>query len=241
MVPLLLCGQEQTSPPAFELASIRPHEGPLTRTKDFSSSGPRLRLEGYSAVMLVMEAYNLENYQVFLNTQVPWYTEKYFNILANAPGDTAPTKEQFRRMLRTLLTDRFQLKMHREMKDTPVYGLVTGKNGPKLKASLPDSPRVANTRVNGRNQNMDLSHCDMDCLAQELAIFVDRPVINKTALTGTYAIKLEATPFYRLNNPQPTDISVFDAVQDVFGLKLEKLTAPVEVLVIDSLEQPSAN
>ena len=61
-----------------------------------------------------------------------------FDIVANAPGEGTPTGDDVRRMLQTLLADRFQLKLHRETKERPVYALVVAKNGPKLKESAPD-------------------------------------------------------------------------------------------------------
>ena len=71
---------------------------------------------------------------------------------------------------------------------------------------------------------------------------MDRPIVDKTGLTGTYAFKLEATPEFRINNnPESSDISVFTAVQEQLGLKLEAQKAPVEILVVDHIEKPSGN
>jgi uncharacterized protein (TIGR03435 family) len=70
----------------------------------------------------------------------------------------------------------------------------------------------------------------------------DRPVIDRTGLTGTYKLRIEATPEFRINgNPQPDDLSIFTAVQEQLGLKLEPSTAPVDILVIDSAQKPSEN
>ena len=71
---------------------------------------------------------------------------------------------------------------------------------------------------------------------------VDRPVIDKTGLTGKYEIRLEATPEFRINNnPQPEDLRIFDAIQQQLGLKLEPQKAGIEVLVVDRMDKPSAN
>jgi uncharacterized protein (TIGR03435 family) len=167
-----------------------------------------------------------------------------YDIAAKAEGDGSPTRAEFRPMLQTLLAERFNLKFHRETRAMPVYALVVGKNGPKFKESAPDAPRVANFGVNGRNQNMTLTQATIDTVADTIKgiFFVDRPVLDKTGLTGKYDIKLEATPEFRINNnPQPDDISVFDTIEQQLGLKLEPQKANVEVLVVDHIEKPSEN
>lgn len=98
--------------------------------------------------------------------------------------------------------------------------------------------------VNGRNQNIVMSEATMESVADFImnGLFADRPVLDKTGLTGKYNIKLEATPEFRINNnPQPEDISLFDAVQQQPGLKLESQKASIEVLRVDHIEKPSEN
>jgi uncharacterized protein (TIGR03435 family) len=84
----------------------------------------------------------------------------------------------------------------------------------------------------------------MESLANEMGnnFFVDRPVIDRTGLNGTYDFKIEATPEFRYNiNPQPEDISVFSAIREQLGLKLDPQKANVEVLIVDHVEKPSEN
>jgi uncharacterized protein (TIGR03435 family) len=84
----------------------------------------------------------------------------------------------------------------------------------------------------------------MDNLANELweGFISDRPVIDRTGLTGSYKLRVEATPEFRMNgNAQPGDLSIFTAVQEQLGLKLEPSTAPLDILVIDSAQKPSEN
>jgi len=238
-----VCGQP-APPRAFEVASIRPHEGPLHTILGFSSSGTRVMLEGYLPVYLVMEAYKLKIYQVSFAPSAPHPDDDYYDIVAKAEGDGAPTRDEFRPMLQKLLADRFNLKFHREMQEKPVYALVVGKNGPKFKESAPDATYSGYGGVNGRNQYMKGSKVNMEWLAEMIPniAFVDRPVVDKTGLTGTYDLRLEATPEFRINNnPDPADISAFSAIQDQLGLKLEPQEAMVEILVVDHIEKPSAN
>jgi uncharacterized protein (TIGR03435 family) len=227
---------------AFEVASIHPEQGPDYSGGEFSSSGPRVRLEGYTLHGLVMEAYNLRSFQV----SAPGIKDEQQNILydvvAKAPEGTAPTRDEFRRMLQTLLADRFQLKAHAEKRPMPVYVLVVGKGGPKL--GPPSEPRHELHGVNGRNQFLKTDSVTIYDLVDYISgsFMPDRPVIDRTGLTGTYKLRIEATPEWRINdNPQPGDLSIFTAVQEQLGLKLEPATAPVDILVIDSAQKPSEN
>lgn len=244
-----ICAQSASTPPgpsSFEVASIRPNPGPWHVLLGYSSSGPRLTLEAYTVSDLIGEAYGLKNYQVTLaeSRARPIVYGTYYNIVAKAEGDGTPTKGEFRQMLQRLLAERFNLKFHREMKELPVYALVVGKNGPKFKESAPDAVFISHHGVNGHNQNMTLVKATMESLADDLSMDfgIDRPILDKTGLTGTYDIKLEATPEFRINRgADPGDISVFTAVQEQLGLKLEPTKGPVEVVVIDHVERPSEN
>jgi uncharacterized protein (TIGR03435 family) len=105
------------SPPAFEVASVKPYNGPRTRLLDFSSSGPRVRLLAYTIGGLIREAYNLQGYQLAFGLSVrreEAYDPYYYSVEAKAPGDGPRTRAEFRRMLQTLLSERFNVKVHRE-------------------------------------------------------------------------------------------------------------------------------
>jgi uncharacterized protein (TIGR03435 family) len=225
--------------PAFEVASIRENPGPWHVMRGYSSSGPRLTLEVWSRVDLIMEAYDLKRYQVPYALS---FTE-FYDITAKTEGDGTPTKANFRLMLQTLLADRFNLKFHREVRELPVYAMVIGKGGPKFKESPPEKPFKSYGGVSGRNQYIELSQATMELLTERLGgEGIDRPVIDKTGLTGKYDIRLEATPEFRINNnPQPDDLRIFDAIQQQLGLKLEPQKANIDVLVVDHMDKPSAN
>jgi uncharacterized protein (TIGR03435 family) len=231
----LLCAQ------SFEVASIRENPGPWHVLRGYSSSGPRLTLEGWRVGELVQEAYDVKRYMV---TLPPGANDLVFNVSAKAEGDRSLTKEEFRPLLQRLLADRFGLKFHRETRDIPVYVMVMGKNGPKFRESDPEEPVKNHVGVNGRNQSVELQQGTMAQLAESIpgAVLADRPVIDKTGLAGKYDIKLEATLYIRIDNsPQPDDLSVFDAIQQQLGLKLEAQKIPMEVIVVDHVEKPSEN
>jgi uncharacterized protein (TIGR03435 family) len=138
-------------------------------------------------------------------------------------------------MLQNMLADRFKLKLHRETKELPVYVLVVGKNGLKLRESTPGTPSQI---------SMSASHIighavPMQALADHLsnaALQLDRPVIDQTKLVGTYDFTLEWTPD-TVPLGDASAPSLFTAVQEQLGLKLESRKAPVEIIVVDSAEK----
>lgn len=236
--------QSPTAPRAFEVASIRPHPGPLHVMMGFTSSGPRLNLEAYAPIELVMEAYDLKDYQVAAASSLKLQDTIFYDIAAKAEGDATPSRADFRQMLQTLLAQRFNFKYHFETRQLPVYVLVVARNGPKFHPGSPRAPDSDVRGVHGRNQTLNLAHESMSSLAQDIqnVALLDRPVVDRTGLAGTYNIQLEATPQFRIDrNPSPEDISIFTAVQEQLGLKLEPAKAPVQVLVIDHLDNPSPN
>jgi len=232
---------QPASPLSFEVASIRPHDGPLSRIGDYSASGPRLTLGAYSFPLLVMEAYDLKNYQMSFPSTGAALAD-FYNVTAMAPGNTAPTREDFRQMLQSLLADRFKLKAHRETRELAVYALVVDKNGPSLKASGGDdrcAARVGPVRPQDRNYRYQYTNCTLDPLVNTLQ--ADRPIVDKTGLTGRYDITLFATPPFKMSDSsEPGDISLQDSIRQL-GLKLEPRKEPIGVLVVDHVEKPTEN
>jgi uncharacterized protein (TIGR03435 family) len=227
----------------FEVASIRPHEPPLPRIQ-ISTAGSTLTAECYSLFNLITYAYNLRNYQVSFAPANSSIAGTFYDIAAKAEGDTIPTRDEFGRMMQSLLADRFKLKVHHETREMQVYALVVGKNGPKLKDSAPDANPMAYFNVVGRNYRVTRAKATMDDVVQAIGnSFLDRPVLDQTGLTGTYNLSLTYTPDIPTNRGEsdPNDISIFTAVQEQLGLKLEPQKASIEILVVDSVEKPSEN
>ena len=159
-----------------------------------------------------------------------------YDITAKAEGDGTPTRDQFRLTLQALLADRFQLKVHRNPTEMPVYALVVGKGGPKLKPGSSVDPAISGR---GMNYTLNMPKGTVAELAHILSREVDRPVLDQTGLEGTFDIKLAYKPEY-VKNPEP-GTSVFTALQDQLGLKLEPTKAMIEMLTVDHVEKPSEN
>lgn len=139
-------------------------------------------------------------------------------------------------MAQTLLADRFRLKAHRETRLVPVYALTIAKSGPKLHAARPDEHRS----IDSYPGTIEATNAPMTLFIDELSGKVDRPVIDQTGLTESFDFTLR----WSADIPGRSDPglgSIFTAIQDQLGLKLEAEKRPFEVLLIDSIERPSAN
>ena len=159
-----------------------------------------------------------------------------------------------RQMLQALLADRCKMMIHRETKDLPVFSLVIAKTGPKLHEANPDEITSIGTSRNGASELITGKARSIADLARWLSVSLGCPVLDKTGLTGKYDYKLEWTPN---DNPAPPDSasdrlpppssadsigpSLFTAIQEQLGLKLESGKGPVEIIVIDHIERPSGN
>jgi uncharacterized protein (TIGR03435 family) len=238
----------QPAPPirAFEVASVKPHEGPMYRL-GVSTSGSRLNADSSNVLMLVKYAYDLKNYQVSGIPPLLKEDNTRWDVVAKAEGDTVPTKAEFRQMLQSLLADRLNLIAHRETREMLVYALMTGKNGSKLKASAADANEAGRIgpRNGGRNYYVTLTKATVSGLIEILdgSGFLDRPVVDRSGITGTFDIELTYTPETRANlaAPDPDDIRIFSALQDQLGLRLEPQKAMIEMMVVDHVEKPSGN
>jgi uncharacterized protein (TIGR03435 family) len=173
-----------------------------------------------------------------------WLKEVFYSIDAKVSGEDAAayaklSKEQRNLMLQALLADRFKLKSHRETRDLPIYALVVAKGGSRLKEWRSDESGMPLMRMRGRGE-IDATGSTLEFLPALLTNELDRPVINKTGLTGKYDFTLKFTPGQSAG-PDSEAPSIFTAVQEQLGLKLEPTKAPLDVLVIDSIEKPTEN
>ncbi len=247
-IPFCLLAQTR---PSFEVASVRlrPASAPISMIGG-GPSGSRLTLEAMSVSDLVSWAYNVKPWQV---AKGPEWTgaslekdrtilddAKRFDIQAKAEGEAQHTVEEFRQMLQSLLAERFHLAVHRETRETPVYVLVIDKNGPKFRESAPEAKGIL--RMSGRGKIV-ASGGTMVQLTNWFshANGVDRPVLDETGLTGRYDFSLEWANAAATDAADSTAPSIFTAVREQLGLKLEPRRAPVEVLVIDHVEMPGEN
>jgi uncharacterized protein (TIGR03435 family) len=160
-----------------------------------------------------------------------------FDIVAQAPPDTP--REQLALMLQPLLAERLKLVLHHEQKSLSYLALIVGKTGPKLTRAIGQNdaaPSPANTAFGGRISSNRMS---MQLLSTLLSRFERQIVVDMTGLTGQYEVHLEWTLAAQTTNPveQPAGPTVFTAVQEQLGLKLESRKGPLDVLVVDQAEK----
>jgi uncharacterized protein (TIGR03435 family) len=237
---------------AFEVATVKPVDPDPTDGRYIKMQGINRFVEkAYTLKLLIAAAYDLNPKTI--SGGPSWLGSDHYDILAVTPGEVQPTHDEQMSMLRSLLTDRFKLTFHREQKDFSIYELQVTKNGPKLKASAshPDEPAVVGPGVvypphrvvlPARNAAMG----NFVSLLQRAIL--DRPVVDKTGLSGRYGFDLEWAPDetqFSGGLPQAPEGSqmppLFEAIQQQLGLKLEATRGPVAALVVDQAERPTAN
>jgi uncharacterized protein (TIGR03435 family) len=182
---------------------------------------------------LIRAAFKLQAYQIADGPN--WAANEAYDISAQAEAGTALTFDQLRPLLQRLLADRFQLKFHRESKDGVGYALMPAKSGPKLQESV--APEYSTHVTSGSDVQIVISRATMAQLCSRLTVFAGRPVIDKTGLAGVFDLKLNFAP----EDATSEFPSLFTALQEQLGLRLESIKAPLEMLVIDRVERPSAN
>jgi uncharacterized protein (TIGR03435 family) len=184
---------------------------------------------------LIGMAYKAGDDQIEKNPN--WIESECYDISARADGEGSLGNDQLRLLLQNLLSQRFHLALHREVKDFSGYGLVVAKNGPKLDATK-GGPAEGNIDANGlRARNVS-----MGSLASMLRRVVGEHVVDKTALTGRYDINLSVAADLSVTSSDSSLPSVFTALQEQLGLKLMSEKVPVEMLIIDHIEMaPTEN
>jgi bla regulator protein blaR1 len=247
----------------FEVASIKPTGPNRGSFQFFFLPGGKLRATGVTVSMLIVEAYDVRPFQI---SGPKWLTQDTFSILATPPDPARASKpildfylnakakeeDQHRARLQSLLADRFQLKVHRETREQQVYALVIAKGGAKVKAAQPGGalpPGFVMRRGQITGTSIALSY-----LVKALAGMLDRAVVNETGLDADYDFKLDWNPDAEAppsldgagsslgsSRPAQEGLSIFSALQDQLGLKLEPRKEPVNLVIVDKVERPSPN
>jgi uncharacterized protein (TIGR03435 family) len=224
----VLLAQSQT--PSFEVATIKPHDPSSAGVASGISFGQGRFSGAGSLRSLIQFAHGVQDYQV--SGGLSWTNTELYDVIGK-PASPAPP-DQLRIMLQSLLAERFKLSFHRETTDVPVYALIVVKSGPKLQ-EVRDPTLIG--RMSG-GKGMLRGEMKLADLARYLSPSAGRPVIDRTGLMGAYEINLQWSPDNSTDADKP---SLFTAVQEQLGLKLDSAKGPVEVLVIDHVEKPSGN
>jgi uncharacterized protein (TIGR03435 family) len=219
---------------AFDVTSVKPSLSGAPSTSDIQPG--RFHCSNKSVAWLMWIAYNIQDNQ--LSNAPDWVRSVGFDIDARTEAASAAEMEShLGPLLQSLLEDRFHLKVHREDRQTTLYSLVAAKNGPKLKPSDTSNPSMGNSLQDGK-MVLKADGLSMGSFARFLSRQAGRPVADKTGLSGNYDVKLEWSPD---PNPDSAAESIFSAIQEQLGLRIEATKGPVSFVVIDSVERPSEN
>lgn len=239
---------------AFEVASVKPADLIRNPVVEFRAyRGGRVVVANYTLKMLTAEAYGVSEYRV--TGGPPWVDEDFYNITAKPPAGSAAAAFMPPRdyaypspallgMMRTLLADRFGLKLHRDARRLPVLALVVGKGGPKLEPARDPS---GDPDWSMHKERKEWRSITMLKLVAILEAHYRRTVLDRTGLTGTYDFDLSYDPSARDIDDNgdlssdPTRISLKTALETQIGLRIEETKGAVETLVIDEAKRPSAN
>jgi uncharacterized protein (TIGR03435 family) len=239
LVAACAAGLAQSGRTSFEVAALKFHPEPITLSADPVTRGSRVTATAVTLVDLITSAYGVRYDQI---TGGPaWSKSDHYDLSAKAEGEAPLTAAESRQMLQGLLAERFQLVVRRETREVPVYALVVAKGGSKMRETSADEEGDNFTRTNGGVMHMVATRGTMERLARQLSGTSGRPVVDRTGLKGYYAYKLEWTPANRPSEPDAEVPSLFTAIQEQLGLRLENAKGPWEMLVIERAEKPAAN
>lgn len=267
LVIVTALGQSQARPgfeaaesaPSFEVATVK-RSAPDSDAFMQAHPGGRLEISRATLRTLTAFAYRLQSFEI--SGGPAWVRSEYFSIAAKT-AETRPSEDRLLLMTRSLLAERFSLRLHFETKVTPVYFLVGGKSGKRASTGLqvtnaescvrienadPPNPNACGSVGMGLN-HLEAREISMARLAEVLSRALDRQVIDQTGRREKVNVSLRWTPDEHDAAVASTDAiplqpdtpSIFTALQEQLGLKLKPGKAPVKLLVIDHAAEPGEN
>jgi uncharacterized protein (TIGR03435 family) len=222
----------QSKSPEFEVATVKRSQPPpgdrITMNLGSVRNG-RVTFTNATLGDCLKFAYNLVS-----DSQLgglDWVKSKMFlyDVVAQAPPDTP--REQLLLMLQALLAERMKLVLHHELKEFSYLALAPGKNGLKLRETTPGSMQVRGPNGPGHIVHNEMS---MTMLARLLSRFEHELILDMTGLKSTYEVNLEWTPETVENGTAP---SLYTAIQQELGLKLDRRKGPVDILIVDQADK----
>jgi uncharacterized protein (TIGR03435 family) len=196
-------------------------------------------------LFVIQQAYALLQPTVIFGAPEWVKSDRLWNIDARVAGEDVAAYSALKpsdkySMMRSALADRFHMKAHMERREIPVYELVVAKGGLKLKQATKDDAAKGHLWMHSPG---DLDAVDVAIASLPIMVNteVGRPVVDRTGLIGKYNFRLKYVPASKAATDETGGASIFTAVQEQLGLKLQASKASMDVLVIDSIELPAAN
>jgi len=245
---------DEIAPPTFEVASIKKHLPDPSGRMFVSIGSPVGDVSRWAATnvttrILIDIAYGLKDFQ--LKGEPSWTDSERFDVDAKVDDAMVPkmqklTEEQQRKqmalMLRPLLADRFKLQVSHSQKDVPAFALVVAKGGSKLKGAPPTDPKINtgySVRADPSGTVVKMDGKPISVLTGLLSGMLRRPVLDQTGLTGTYAFTLQFSESD--SPPENGPPSIYTALEEQLGLRLDNTKAPVDIVTVDHIEEPTPN
>ena len=243
--------------PSFEVATIKPNGTGASSMQQLTVNGRNFQTRASSVGDLISFAFDVQKKQIV--NAPDWIDKDRYDIAGVPDVDGAPSVVQLKSMIRKLLVERFKLTFHMDKKEMSAFVLTVAKTGQKMTVNESKGPLPGfGMQPTASGLNMPVFNASMSDFSSVLqSMVVDRPVVNETGLKDKYDFSLKFTPDDSMFNGHPpqlpakadapkadaveTSPSLFDAIQQQAGLKLEAQKTAVEVIAIDHLEKPSAN
>lgn len=232
------------APLKFDVVSIKPDKS-ASGILMFNNTLDGFQARGFTVQMLIRAAYGFDDNLIY--GAPGWLNSEPYTLEAKVAASDVPAlskldPSQRKLMLQPVLADRFQLMFHREIKQLPIYSLISAKNGVSFKKSPPAESAEPQLRM--KQGQLTCQRCSMSLLTQWLTMHTGRKVVDNTGLSDKdkYDFTLQWSPDSSATaGESDSGPSLFTAVQEQLGLKLAPEKGPVETLVIDHVERPSAN
>jgi len=245
-------GQPAPASPTFDVASVKPSL-PEARGSTFNFTPSGLTITNGTLKGIIEMAYDVRDFQI--SGASSWLDADRYDIFAKSPPPDPHARnansqqhiKETRLQLQTLLAQQFHLRVHMEAKEIPVYALIVGKKGAKLAEGV-NASATSGGGINTMCGHMTGTRASMANLTIALSRQLGSPVLDRTGLSGHYDFQLQWTPDSgsctttadgAANSPDGP--SIFTAIQEQIGLKLESAKGPVEIVVIDHAERADAN
>ena len=237
--------------PAFDVSTIKPNDKGETSMQRLTINARNFVTVASSLDDLIGFAFNVQTKQIL--GAPDWSNRDRYDINATLDTEGMPSDKQLRLAVRKLLEDRFKIKFHKDVKELPAFILTVAKSGPKLTPTEVTGPLPGLGVAPAPNGLTLIVHNGLVSELCELlqSLILDRPVVDETKIPGKFDIAVtftpddsqfhgHAPPFKKADDVQAAP-SLFEAIQQKLGLKLESQKAPVPVIVLDHVEKPSAN
>ena len=245
-------GQDATKPepskamamdadPDWEVATVKASDPNDRGGQHINLRGRHVLLLDTTVEQFLLMGYGLQSSQ--LAGEPDWAKTQRWDIDGVPDADGRPSWRQLQGLMRKILAERFGVQLHHEQREMPVFALTAAKSGPKMIANTSDPNgwmEQQNGTINGGHLEA-LKNASMADLTLILQFYVDRPIVDQTGLKGRYDFKLQWTMDEAQTSVPDAPPGLFTAIQDQIGLKLERLRAPADVLVMDKVEWPGAN